>query len=422
MSLSGFIAAARRFGVSLIQRAGRPGVSLLDVIAPVFVIALFFFKFFKLGGEDTRGSKFSSAPTRHESVKPAALDLSSLLGSIWRLSGWLKPVYSPLSPRGLCNLVFDLALVLSLGICFYLILPMESERVLFIPKGSTKAIVTQLGERGYSLSTADAYLLRLAGSPQSGWIELPSSFIESRFDSKGEADLVLLTKARFLLALSKAKAATKTITLIPGETSYFLLRDLAKIFNKDLEKLEAIYKQNSPYEDGVVLANTYSLPYHASEDFIIKTLISQSLSRHKALAEELVGHYDEKQWFGVIAKASIIQKEAANIEEMPLVSSVIDNRLAAGIPLQMDGSLNYGLYSHMRVTPDRIRNDNSQFNTYKHKGIPKTPSGSVSIEAIKAALRPAKTDYLYFMRNKSGTHDFAKTYQEHLANINRAKN
>ena len=92
---------------------------------------------------------------------------------------------------------------------------------------------------------------------------------------------------------------------------------------------------------------------------------------------------------------------------MPIVSSVIDNRIAKNMPLQMDGSLNYGKYSHTRITPDRIRNDLSEFNTYKYSGIPHTPSGSVSIDAIKAAIKPAKTDYLYFMRNKNGTHDFS---------------
>ena len=47
--------------------------------------------------------------------------------------------------------------------------------------------------------------------------------------------------------------------------------------------------------------------------------------------------------------------------------------------LQMDGTLNYGKYSHVKVTPERIREDNSTFNTYKHKGLPSSPIGAVSI-------------------------------------------
>lgn len=291
--------------------------------------------------------------------------------------------------------------------CFYLAIPMKSEKIIFIPKGSTKAIITYLQDKGYNLSIIDAYFLRIIGSPQSGWIELPNETL-----SKGE----------FLYALATSKAAMKSITLIPGETNFFFLRNIANTFQFDINELENLYNKYAPYNDGVILANTYNLPYHATPDFIIQTLIFQSLENHKSLANELLGHYDEKQWFEIVAKASIIQKEAANIAEMPIVSSVIDNRIAKNMPLQMDGALNYGKYSHIRITPDRIRNDTTEFNTYKNKGIPKTPSGSVSIDAIKAAIYPANTKYLYFMRNKNGTHDFTESYKEHLNNIKKVKN
>ncbi|WP_233707666.1 endolytic transglycosylase MltG [Helicobacter aurati] len=297
--------------------------------------------------------------------------------------------------------------------------------------GSAKNIITYLQNKGYDINRYDVYLLRLMGKPQSGWIEIPAQYIQSKIphpivDSTLEnVDVnfdILLTKASFLYALTTAKAATKNITLIPGETNYFLLRDIAKVFQLDIQKLESFYALYAPYSDGVILADTYSLPYHVSEEFVIRNLIEHSLKKHKDLANELLGYYDEQSWFQIIAKASIIQKEAANIKEMPLVSSVIDNRIAKNMPLQMDGSLNYGKYSHIRITPERIRNDTSEFNTYKYVGIPKTPSGSVSIEAIKAAILPANTNYLYFMRNKDGVHDFTHNYQEHLRNISKAKN
>lgn len=283
---------------------------------------------------------------------------------------------------------------------------MKSEKIIFIPKGSTKGIIAYLQSKGYNLNIIDAYFLRLIGKPQSGWIELPNETL-----SKGE----------FLYALANSKAAMKSITLIPGETNFFFLRNIASIFQFDINDLENLYNKYAPYGDGVILADTYNLPYHATPDFIIQTLISQSLEKHKKLAIELLGHYNEKQWFEIIAKASIIQKEAANVAEMPLISSVIDNRIAKNMPLQMDGSLNYGKYSHIRITPDRIKNDTTEFNTYKYKGIPKTPSGSVSIEAINAAIRPANTKFLYFMRNKNGTHDFTESYKEHLKNIKNVK-
>ena len=88
--------------------------------------------------------------------------------------------------------------------------------------------------------------------------------------------------------------------------------------------------------------------------------------------------------------------------------------------LQMDGTLNYGKYSHLKVTPKRIREDTSIYNTYKHKGVPKLPVCNVSFDAIRAAIFPKKTDYLYFMKNKKGMHDFTRYYSTHLKNIKRA--
>ncbi|STQ85579.1 aminodeoxychorismate lyase [Helicobacter muridarum] len=305
-------------------------------------------------------------------------------------------------------------------------IPIKSERIIFIPKGSTKNIITHLQSKGYELSLYDAYLLHFIGKPQSGWIEIPPRYIDHEFSNLDTKDSInfdiSLSKIRFLQALTTAKAATKSFTLIPGETSYFLLRNIASTFNLDVSKLESIYERLSPYSDGVILADTYSIPYQANEEFIISYLLQTSLHRHEELASELLGRYIQDEWFKYISKASIIQKEAANLEEMPLISSVIDNRIAINMPLQMDGSLNYGKYSHIRVTPDRIRNDTSEFNTYKYTGIPKTPSGSVSINAIKAAISPANTNYLYFMRNKNGSHDFTHDYQEHLRNISKVKN
>jgi UPF0755 protein len=115
--------------------------------------------------------------------------------------------------------------------------------------------------------------------------------------------------------------------------------------------------------------------------------------------------------------ASIIQKESNSVKEMPLISSVIYNRLEKNMRLQMDGTLNYGKYAHTIVTPERIRTDESLYNTYKHKGLPPAPLSTVSIEALESAYSPKSSDYLFFMLNKDGSHNFAATYAEHLVNI-----
>ena len=86
--------------------------------------------------------------------------------------------------------------------------------------------------------------------------------------------------------------------------------------------------------------------------------------------------------------------------------------------LQMDGTLNYSKYSHIKVTPHMIKNDESSYNTYKFKGLPSDPICAIEFESIKAAIFPVKSDYLYFMKSSDGTkHNFSSSYRIHKRNV-----
>jgi len=228
------------------------------------------------------------------------------------------------------------------------------------------------------------------------------------------------TRADFLYKITHAKAALQNITLIPGETTYVFFNQLASHLKLDREKLQTEFEKQSSIKEGVFVPNTYKIPVGISEKELIRLLLRVSHRKMQNLSKKIFGSYNEKKWFRYVTIASIIQKESANNKEMPIVSSVIYNRLKKGMKLQMDGTLNYGKYSHIKITAKRIKEDNSMYNTYVHTGIPQTPICNVSTEAIMAAIFPAKTDYLYFMKSKKGTHDFACNYSTHLRNIRRA--
>jgi len=298
----------------------------------------------------------------------------------------------------------DIILIIVLSFMYYLNKPIQTQKVLYIPKGSINQIITQMKEKNNEVSKLDSLLLRVIGSPQSGWINI------------GETRI---TKGDFLYKLTTAKAALQDVTLIPGETTYIFLNQLSENFNLDRKKLQEEYDSQAKIAEGVFVPNTYKLPIGITEKEIIRLLISLSESKMKEFSIKIFGNYNETKWFHYVAIASVIQKESANIEEMPLVSSVIYNRINKGMKLQMDGTLNYGKFSHVKITPKRIKEDNSQYNTYVHRGVPKTPVCNVGFEAIRAAIFPAKTDYLYFMKSKSGKHDFSCNYSTHLRNIRR---
>jgi len=212
----------------------------------------------------------------------------------------------------------------------------------------------------------------------------------------------------------------KAITLIPGETTYGFSSILANAFNLDAKVLYKAFTSLGHYKEGSLVPDTYQLPLGINEKHAVLVLLRSSASRHKQWSQKIFGTYNKKKWLKYLIMASVIQKEAANKKEMPIVSSVIYNRLKKRMKLQMDGSLNYGKYSHQKVTASRIRNDKSHYNTYKHRGLPPLPVCNVELSAIKAAIFPAKTDYLYFVVSKKGTHRFTSNYSTHVRNIRNA--
>jgi UPF0755 protein len=252
------------------------------------------------------------------------------------------------------------------------------------------------------VTTIDSYILRFIGYPQHGWIDIGKNHL-----SHGD----------FLYRLTSAKAAMKDITLIPGETTYYFLNYLSKQMNLDRNKLQKYYDEYTPIKEGAFVAETYKLPLGITEKKAIKILLYRSRQQMIKWSEKIFGNYDEKKWFHLVTQASIIQKEAASIDDMAMVSSVIHNRIKKGMRLQMDGTLNYGKYSHVKVTSKRIREDNTSYNTYKFKGFPKFPVCNVGIDAIKAAIFPAKSKYLYFVRGKDGKHHYTRYFSTHKKNI-----
>jgi len=212
----------------------------------------------------------------------------------------------------------------------------------------------------------------------------------------------------------------QNITLIPGETTYIFLNQLASNLKLDRKILQKEYDKQSRHIEGEFVPNTYKMPIGITEATLINILLSKSRYQMKKLSKKIFGAYNEKKWFHFVTIASVIQKESASIKEMPLVSSVIYNRLKKNMKLQMDGTLNYGKYSHIKVTPNRIKKDRTGYNTYRVKGLPSDAVCNVSFSAIRAAIFPKKTNYLYFMKSKNGTHDFTRNYSTHLSNIKRA--
>jgi len=121
----------------------------------------------------------------------------------------------------------------------------------------------------------------------------------------------------------------------------------------------------------------------------------------------------------VCTLASIIDEETANNAEKPMIAGMYINRLKQGMPLQADPTVKFALqdFALRRIYHDMLTY-NSPYNTYRNIGLPPGPIKIASVAGINAVLNRVQHDYLYMCAKEdfSGTHNFAKTYQEHLKN------
>lgn len=172
--------------------------------------------------------------------------------------------------------------------------------------------------------------------------------------------------------------------------------------------------------EGYLAPNTYGYVEGGSRLDIIEAMLrSQNAILDEAWANRAEGLPYETKEEALIA-ASIIEMETPQKDELGIVSSVIVNRLNKNIPLGMDSTTNYQITKGdpKLLRPIRVSdlNKDDPYNTRKNTGLPPTPIANPSAQAIRAALNPDDTDYLFFVADGSGGHIFARTLAEHNAN------
>lgn len=176
----------------------------------------------------------------------------------------------------------------------------------------------------------------------------------------------------------------------------------------------------------------FPLPADTLEGYLFPdTYKMQPLVGAKSAITQQLHAFGDKVWKGlmhgkpvtraelkrIVTIASMVEREAKFDEDRPLIASVIENRLAKGMPLEVDATV---LYAQQRWHVPRrsdIRNTISPYNTYKHRGLPPGPICSPGLKSIEAAMHPAKTPYLYYVAMPDGQSLFAATHEGHLANV-----
>ena len=199
---------------------------------------------------------------------------------------------------------------------------------------------------------------------------------------------------------------------------------LAKTFSwsdDELNKWDTVYtNMNIDYIEGTYFPDTYLIPVDESGLDITKRMIRNFDEKFAPY----LGQFAQQniKWTTGLTLASIIQREAAGKNDMPLIAGILWNRLNSGMNLEVDATVQYargktdaGWWSP--IVADEIRNIDSPYNTYKYQGLPPYPICNPGILAIEAVLQPAQTDCLYYLHDNDRQIHCAKTFEEHQANI-----
>lgn len=209
---------------------------------------------------------------------------------------------------------------------------------------------------------------------------------------------------------------TYRVAVAPGLTSWEVVTGLA-----DADFLEGDVGEVPP--EGMLAPDTYDVPPGADRAALVARMRGVQEERlAQAWAERAPGLPVETPEEALIL-ASIVEKETAVAEERELVSSVFVNRLERGMRLQTDPTVIYGVTQGQGPLGRGLRRSEldtpTPWNTYVIEGLPPTPIANPGEAALRAALNPEASPYVYFVADGTGGHAFAETLAEHNENVAR---
>lgn len=199
--------------------------------------------------------------------------------------------------------------------------------------------------------------------------------------------------------------------------------EIATRFATGLERDHAFtneFLQASKGEEGMLFPDTYLFPKDASASAVVNKMVRTFDAKTSGLLAGPDLNFNQR-----VTLASIIERETKTDTERPVVAGILINRIKAGMPLQVDATVQYAVGTHADWWPILSLEDlkiKSPFNTYKFVGLPPTPIANPGLSSLKAAFNPTQSDYWYYIHDKDGHIHFAKTLEEQNANISRYLN
>lgn len=192
-------------------------------------------------------------------------------------------------------------------------------------------------------------------------------------------------------------------------------KQIVEIIKKDFPDFDtASFLRIAKPDEGFLFPDTYLFRENVIPERVVSAMKENFKKRIEPLKYEIKssGHSTQE----IIIMASILEKEATSDEDKAIVSGVLWKRISVGMPLQVDASFLYLLGKKSSEVTAEDMKINSAYNTYTNKGLPAGPIGNPGINAIKAAIYPVSSEYLYYLSDNSGAMHYAKTFEGHKAN------
>jgi UPF0755 protein len=323
---------------------------------------------------------------------------------LWRMITW--PVRRLL--RLAITVVF--ALIIVAGVSIYLYTN---------PVDLGSRVVTVIIKPGDDLGTVAAELRRqgvirtrsmLTYSAE--WLGIDRTLTPGRYDFSGRVSV--------LAVLEKLRAADLVrvkITVYEGAPIWRVAGILARALEADSNSIMRLCKDSSfarsldlPYLEGYLYPETYVVPWGTPPELVVGEMVRMFRAKTDSLWSAPLPPGMSRE--AILKLASIIQAETRLEAELPKVSSVYLNRLRLRMRLDADPTVIYGLGGLTRPLMRADLKLATPYNTYVRHGLPPTPINSPGLPAIRAALRPDTSKYLYFVADGSGGHRFSRTNAE----------
>lgn len=216
--------------------------------------------------------------------------------------------------------------------------------------------------------------------------------------------------------------AFHTFTIIPGWNFKQLRQALSNhsdlkheiLALDDAVLMKQINAADVKGPEGLFYPDTYYFNEGSTDIALLKRAYLAMQQKLKILWAQRATDLPYKTAYEALIVASLIEKEAEQDAERPIIAGVILNRLKKEMLLQIDPTVIYGMKENFTGVIHRTDlRENTPYNTYVRKGLPPTPIAIPGLESLQAAMHPQKHGFYYFVLRNDGTHQFSKTLEEH---------